>query len=480
MIVTVLAITAIALLPRLWFWRLPHGIDRDGVWYASLAESLVAGRGYTDITGGLQELYPPGFPAAIAVLIPLTGDGESAGKLVSLIAGTLTPAVVYLIGRRLFTPWIGLVAALLTAFHPRLVYLSTAVLSDALYACLLVCVLLAAVPVLRAPRPLPMLGLGVLTAVLALVRPEGYLVAAALVVASVVALAGAGLRGAAVVVVAFVSGAGALIVPYAAWLFASSGYVLTGKWRDILAPVPVTGGAVPPSLSSTLLRRVATNVFTFEAELATELSVVWIALVVIGAVLLRGAVRPPEATFVALVVALTTLAILQPRVLRPRYISQLYPLLFLVGALALERLRASGRRRLVAAALVVVALHLVPGLAYPLRHSPWNEPQLPEQVIAGRWIRDTLGPGRRIMSLIPNVAYYASGRWTQLSEAPPDAIAARAASAGVDLLVVDEEMVRRAAPALAGLLDGAPPAPWRLVRDFAPHPGRRVRVMSPR
>src|SRR5581483_8758651 len=130
------------------------------------------------------------------------------------------------------------------------------------------------------------------------------------------------------------------------------------------------------------------------------------------------------------------------------------------------------------AAVLLIALHFVPGLAHPLRFSRWAEPQLQEHRLAGLWIRETQGQGRRIAALVPDAAYYAKGRWTPWTPDERDAWVAQARASGVELVVVDEEMSRRFDPRLLAYLDARVPAGTRVLHDFAPHPGRRVRVLD--
>ena len=60
-------------------------------------------------------------------------DLEFAGRLVSLVFGTLTAVLVLLLGRRVFDEETGLVAAAFAAMHPYMLRYSGDVLAEALY-----------------------------------------------------------------------------------------------------------------------------------------------------------------------------------------------------------------------------------------------------------------------------------------------------------------------------------------------------------
>src|SRR4051812_21687837 len=57
-------------------------IDWEGAKYARIAENLVAGNGYRGlVTPGKTLISPPLYPLLIALLTPLAGGAELAGRL---------------------------------------------------------------------------------------------------------------------------------------------------------------------------------------------------------------------------------------------------------------------------------------------------------------------------------------------------------------------------------------------------------------
>src|SRR5262245_56702025 len=109
----------------LWMMYLRGPIDTEGAEYARIAENLLSGNGYRGIaTEGTELMFPPLFPFLIAAFSLLTNDVQLAGRLVSLLMGTLLVPFVYLIAARMYGRGAACIAALLAAFHPLLVNLS--------------------------------------------------------------------------------------------------------------------------------------------------------------------------------------------------------------------------------------------------------------------------------------------------------------------------------------------------------------------
>ena len=78
-------------------------------------------------------LFPPLFSFLIAGVALIVGDAEVAGRIVSVVFGTLLTFPVYLIGDRLFGQRVALAAAALTAFHPYLIVFSVSVFGESTF-----------------------------------------------------------------------------------------------------------------------------------------------------------------------------------------------------------------------------------------------------------------------------------------------------------------------------------------------------------
>lgn len=228
LLLSILALT----LRLLWIHRFGLVVENEGAGYTSLAENLLAGRGYVGILGDRHTLMPPLFAFLIAGVAPLVGDVESAARLISAVTGAATVWPVYFIVRTMAGTRAGLIAAILVAGHGTLIGFSGATYVEGPYFF----ALFGATAILIAGVAKPSFGLlglsGLIYGLAYLLRPETiayWLLSLVFVVVyerlkhrSSAAIAGrvAALTLAAIVVVA----------PYAYWLSSTSGYFrLEGK-----------------------------------------------------------------------------------------------------------------------------------------------------------------------------------------------------------------------------------------------------------
>src|SRR5262249_37605369 len=76
--------------------------------------------------------YPPAYPYFIAVPYYLTGSLALA-KWVQVALGALLVPAIGLVGRRVFSPFVGTLAAGITALYPELVWFSAHIWSETLF-----------------------------------------------------------------------------------------------------------------------------------------------------------------------------------------------------------------------------------------------------------------------------------------------------------------------------------------------------------
>jgi predicted membrane-bound mannosyltransferase len=129
--VLVMAIIALAVVLRTTRYMIEHRIDKDSVGYIYMAEKLAQGK----INDAIS--MNPRMPPLYVVLLALgeySGMGaETAGVIVSILAGTLLIVPVFLVSKKIFGDKVGLVSAFLVATHPHLIRLSTEVMRDSLF-----------------------------------------------------------------------------------------------------------------------------------------------------------------------------------------------------------------------------------------------------------------------------------------------------------------------------------------------------------
>ena len=129
--ILLLAIIALAFVLRTARYAFEHRLDKDSVGYISMAEKVAKGKINEAIY--LNPRMPPLYISLLA-LGEYSGMGaETAGVIVSLLAGILIIIPVFLISKKVFGSKIGLVSAFLVATHPYLIRLSTEVMRDSLF-----------------------------------------------------------------------------------------------------------------------------------------------------------------------------------------------------------------------------------------------------------------------------------------------------------------------------------------------------------
>jgi 4-amino-4-deoxy-L-arabinose transferase-like glycosyltransferase len=111
---------------RLFLLISPEVIHNDGIEYLNHAKRIFSG----DWSGGR---VPPLYPALIAFAYPLMGNYELAGILISTVFGSLIVLPVFYLGRELFNDKIGVLSALFASVHPFLFISSGSVLTESTY-----------------------------------------------------------------------------------------------------------------------------------------------------------------------------------------------------------------------------------------------------------------------------------------------------------------------------------------------------------
>jgi len=153
--------------------------DSDAYW--TLGRQIARGEPYQYGSPDARVFRMPGYPLLLAGLFKLAGDDPPvlAGRALGAILGTLAVAGVYGLGRQLFDPTTGLVAAMLATIYPGAIGASVLVLSEAPFCPLLLAQLTAAVASWQARSRGRAAWLAALSGVLAglatLVRPSWLL-----------------------------------------------------------------------------------------------------------------------------------------------------------------------------------------------------------------------------------------------------------------------------------------------------------------
>ncbi len=171
---------------------LPVGVVHDDGMYVVLAKSIATGHGYRwlHLPGAPAAThFPPGYPLLLALVwwvLPAFPANVIAFKALNAVLLAVAACALVLLAHRRFeftVAWSACAAAIGCASVPSLV-LSSLVMSETLFLALVVLTLLVAEQVNDAARSVPRAtALGVLAAVVVLVRTHGIALAAAIAIA---------------------------------------------------------------------------------------------------------------------------------------------------------------------------------------------------------------------------------------------------------------------------------------------------------
>lgn len=101
-----------------------YAIERQDIWGDEAFSIWLSSQPLSEVVAGGADTHPPLYPFLLFVWLRLAGLSPLAVRFLSACIGTLTVPVVYALGVRVFGHPTGMVAALLTAVSPVLVYYS--------------------------------------------------------------------------------------------------------------------------------------------------------------------------------------------------------------------------------------------------------------------------------------------------------------------------------------------------------------------
>jgi len=162
----------------LWVSREPQDIFLDPTRYLGYAREIAAGRGFTEpLTGQATAYYPPGYPWFLGIITwvskPFTDEPWLVAGLVQAVLGAASIGLVATVTKRLAGPVAAVVAAVVFALYPNLIFHTGALLGETLYNFLFLAflALLLSRPWDAAFSTLRILGCGVLLGLAVMVRP---------------------------------------------------------------------------------------------------------------------------------------------------------------------------------------------------------------------------------------------------------------------------------------------------------------------
>jgi mannosyltransferase len=264
----------------------------EGLWYDEALSAVTISGSIGDVFEGLeQQALPPVYFLVAWVWVRIFGDGDAALRSLSAVAGTLTIPVAYAAGRELVNRRAGLVAALLVALSPPLVWYSGEARSYALMVLMCALSLLFFARARNGGRPRD---LALWVAVSALAFMTHYFSALVVAAEAALLLAARPRDRAAWGGVAAMAAAGLAMAPYALYQRRHGGVEwientdFTDRVRGAIR-VLATGTPMPPQRLATL--------------------VLLAGLVLVALALLRNGARERRGTIAALAVGTALLAL---------------------------------------------------------------------------------------------------------------------------------------------------------------------------
>ena len=156
----------------------------DPLFYFFYGGQIAEGNGYRLPDGAPTAYYPIGYPAALGAVFalvrhtPIPDNLPLAAGFFQVFLGVATAGLAYEVGRRLFSPAVGLLTALWLAVFPNLIYHTATYLTETLFNLLVMAALLVLVSTSWRDRRFSLRRLvlfGVLLGLSALVRPISLL-----------------------------------------------------------------------------------------------------------------------------------------------------------------------------------------------------------------------------------------------------------------------------------------------------------------
>jgi len=490
-LLTLMILVSSAMLIRLLFLRFEVVITPDGFNYAMLAEALAAGR----FREGFSAFWSPLYPVLVSVALVLNGNVEVAGRVVSLIAGSLLVVPVYYLIKESFGWRAAVLGASLIALHPLLIYYSLLLLTEAIYTTLLMTGIFVGWRALRgggnddstrAAKPVQFFITGALFGLCYLTRPEAFGFIALMLVwtlgARLFTRTGDSktiLRNALFLLLGFLI----LALPYVIYVRQQTGvwtisekfssHILGGSRFATALPEAAAGGGGGGGSTTTRIIVRLTKAFKQQYQLTNMVFPLPFVLIA-GLGLFRTRwtrLRAFKNLYLLsfLAAAFVGYVLTVPNV---RFMVPLVPILiywtangiieivrWFAESRGIETLTRHSRRTRVAAILVVAAVLLasvLPLFVYLLRGDKFTDYTRQKQ--AGEWIRQhNTKPSPLIMSSAPIASFYARGRYVELPDEGVAAAVNQARRDNADYIVVSARSTRGTAS--APLLDERQPHP---------------------
>ena len=490
-----------AFLIRLFMLRYEYVVTPDGVYYATLGKNLVSG----NLREGLSTYWPPLYPLLVGLSSRIFQNLEFAGRLVSVLAGSLLVVPVYFLIRDSYGRDVATVGALLVTIYPSLTYYSTQLLTESTYTLFFIIGIVTGWSALSRAKSSTFLLTGLLFGCCYLIRPEAIGYIGLLIILTLTTNLFYHQRrfkrmlfNIFVLLLGFVF----LSFPYILYLRQETGTWMISeklganystyrhdgksKWWSLsedgqgtLADRLYAGTRVGGDLSGTL-QPVSTQMPTlseiavrsmkglkqeYEVMIPKIFPPLFVLLTGIGLFRTQWSRKRTGKEIYLLLFVISTLIGYALIVPNTRYLVPLLPIFIcwaskgivefeswlLESAEHIHRLKSIKYHKLLRPFIMtVVVLSLLPSMTSPMR-GKWDRPLEPRHV--AMWIKEHSDSSPLIMSTEPWAAFYSGGKHLYLPDEEYSVVIEYARHKKVDYIVVDDRWVPRLTPRLNLLLD---------------------------
>jgi 4-amino-4-deoxy-L-arabinose transferase-like glycosyltransferase len=454
-----LLILAFAFCLRIFLMIYPEVIHNDGTEYVRNAKQILSG----DWTEGKA---PPLYPLLTALAHYLTQNYELAGLLVSVIFGSLIVLPVFYLGRSIFNEKVGIVSSLLAAVHPFLYISSGSVLTESTYHFLLATSVFFGWKAFCGGKLYNLLLFSLFTTLAYLTRPEaiGFLFVFAVWVLLVNPL---GEKR------PWIRKVGIIVVATLSFLVFSSPYLIqirkeTGRW-EISKKASVSIGSFSEEESAPSIDTIKKQGITLSSFIKNPLPVlgkmgigffqslykfqqacnpILFLLMGLGLILIFAEKNRYrwQGSFYLISYFIFFFGLVLPFFwITRRYTSQLISIAIpwaafgCLGAKEWINKRSLKWRKNHIPALLLILLLIVLFVQGRVIH-PREHRFIQKE--AGLWMKDHLPAGAKVMSPLPQEAFYAELPWVRMPEGSYDEVLKEARSKEVRYLIVDENIER--------------------------------------
>lgn len=407
-----LIITSLGFLLRLYVTFAAVTIATDSINYINIAKEFTGGNYY----GIFNMDRPPLYPLLLSLVSYVIPDYEMAGRVVSLVFGTLVIPITFYLGRLIYNERIGLVTAFFVAIHPYLIRYSGEVLTEGLYYFMAASVTFFGLKAIRDKSVYLMFLVGLMGVLAYLTKPGGI---GFLMIISVLIVATDyfGLKGG--VVKNWVKKVLMLGASWAVYLVFSLPYLLYLR-QESGGEVILTGRGTVADVGHTAVKVVTTghSLDAFASHFPEAFTYPFFLLFLVFLWKIVGRIRRRDFTWVELcffgiqvfyyVIYITADA-------HRRYLVQVMPLGMVMSALGFIYIADHIKKKKKETAILSIALLLLffTAVQLPKGLTRLKAHHLPEK-LAGQWFVKNNGAGRLILTKSSLMPYYAEGVYLQL------------------------------------------------------------------